>query len=168
MKTLGINQKVIDKCVADTFEGTNYQEDENYVFSQFAEEWRMYGHNLYPSVVLNSKTFRGRMTPDNVFEAICASFQDEPRECRAWQIQEGIALPVGQSTGITQKTFFEIVVVLILINLSVIIVYRKWLNRELEKDMKLQVSSAVSQYVALSKIPTLKKIESQESVDEGF
>ena len=95
MTTLGINEESVDQCIQATFESTDSYEGENYVFSKFAQEWKNYGHNMYPSMIINGKTFRGRLTPDNVFEAICASFVTEPRECRAWQEEEGIALPKG-------------------------------------------------------------------------
>jgi len=65
-----------------------------------AEDWTNYGHNLIPSININHKTFRGRLTPDNVFEGICAAFSSEPHECRVWQEELGIEVPKGQATGI--------------------------------------------------------------------
>lgn len=44
--------------------------------------------------------------------------------------------------------------------------YRKYLKQELEKDMKMQVSSAVSQYVALSKIPELNNSQGNSTVEK--
>mgnify|MGYP002632702691 CR=1 FL=1 len=84
IETLNINSDVIDKCVDNTFAGEDWEAD-NMVFSQFAQEWKNYGHNLYPSVIINGKTFRGRMTPDNVYEAVCAAYDTEPKQCRVWQ-----------------------------------------------------------------------------------
>ena len=133
-------------------------EDDNSVLRAAATEWQMYGTHLTPSVVINEKTFRGRLTPDNVFEAICASYAHEPRECRKWQEEEGIPIPIGQSTGISQKTLFMLVCTLVSVNIIIIFAYRHFLNKEMEKDMKMQVSSAVSQYVALSNIPELESI----------
>jgi len=65
-----------------------------------SEDWTNYGHNLIPSININQKTFRGRLTPDNVFEGICAAFSSEPHECRVWQEDLGIEVPKGQATGI--------------------------------------------------------------------
>jgi len=65
-----------------------------------SEDWTNYGHNLIPSININQKTFRGRLTPDNVFEGICAAFTSEPHECRVWQEELGIEVPKGQATGI--------------------------------------------------------------------
>jgi len=48
-----------------------------------------------------------------------------------------------------------IIMGLFIVNLIIIFAYRKYLNKELDKDMKIQVTSAVSQYVALSQVPEL-------------
>jgi len=54
------------------------------------------------------------------------------------------------SNSVTNRTVFLIILVLFVVNLIIIFAYRSYLNKELDKDMKIQVSSAVSQYVALS------------------
>jgi hypothetical protein len=82
-------------------------------------------------MVINGKTFRGRLNPDNVFEAICASFQHEPKQCKKWQEMEGIPIPRGQSTGISQRTLFMLILTLIIVNVLIILAYRRYLNSEL-------------------------------------
>ena len=170
MNSLKIDWDVNRKCVADSFvsdgqtESTNYQLADNMVFQQHYNDYKTYGHNLFPSMVINQKVFRGRLTPDNSFEDICASFKYEPKQCRAWQIEEGIKLPQGQSTSISKKTLYLVVCMLVLTNIVIILLYRKFLQTEMDKDMKINVSSAVSQYVALSKIPELQS--SRASQDE--
>ena len=107
-------------------------------------------------MVINGMTFNGRMTPDNVFEAICASFKVEPRQCRRFQKQHHLPTPRLISNSLTNRTVFLIILVLFVVNLVIIFAYRSYLNKELDKDMKIQVSSAVSQYVALSQVPELQ------------
>uniref|UniRef100_A0A7S3CSQ3 Vacuolar sorting receptor thioredoxin-like domain-containing protein n=1 Tax=Strombidium rassoulzadegani TaxID=1082188 RepID=A0A7S3CSQ3_9SPIT len=161
---LDIDFELVDDCVKATFEDPNdIERSNNNLLDSFAQDWMILGSHFYPAIVINDKTFRGRLTPFNAFEAICASYRDEPRECRKWQQFEGIPLPVGQSTGINQKTLFLIVVGLVLTNSLIILVYRKYLQREMEKDMKIQVSSAVSQYIALSQIPELNEASQSQS-----
>ena len=135
------------------------------VLAKFASEWRDFGHNLYPSMVINDKIFRGRLTPDNTFENICSSFERIPPPCAAWYIQEELPLPEGVSTGINRETLAIIFFVLTVASIFIILVYRSWLQRELNKDMKIQVSSAVSQYVALNQIPELQNINSTRGND---
>ena len=150
-----MNFDELEKCVAGTFEGDSMSLDDNSVLKDHANEWQKLGTHLSPAMVINNRTFRGRLTPDNVFEAICASFSHEPKQCRKWQEMEGIPIPRGQSTGITQRTLFSLILILISVNVIIILAYRRYLNNEMQRDMKLQVSSAVSQYVALSQIPEL-------------
>lgn len=84
------------------------------------------------------------MTPDNVFEDICSSFEELPRACVAWYVQEKIPLPKGATRGVNRQTLIMILAVLTLVSMVVIMVYRNWIQAELQKDMKIQVSSAVS------------------------
>jgi hypothetical protein len=115
---------------------------------------------LNPSLVINDVIFRGQMNPDNVFEAICSGFKSRPSGCTKWMMKEGmIEDPRGIDglEGISTTDLLVIIGVLVFINLILIFVYRATLNDEIKKDMKVKVSSAVSQYIALSQIPELNE-----------
>lgn len=155
MDNWGINIEKVQQCVNETFDGPNHSFDNNNVLEEHSRDWQKLGTHLYPSMVINGMTFRGRLTPDNVFEAICASFKREPRECHRFQRRHHIPLPNIQSRSLTNRAVFMIIMGLFIVNLIIIFAYRKYLNKELDKDMKIQVSSAVSQYVALSQVPEL-------------
>jgi hypothetical protein len=58
--------------------------DDNVVLRKTASEWQEYGSYLYPALTINDRTFRGRLNPENVFEAVCAAFRHEPKQCRVW------------------------------------------------------------------------------------
>jgi len=79
MREMGINVDIIRKCVKDSFMGDTPAQNDNSVFKAASEDWLALGKQLYPQIVINGMTFNGRLTPDNVFEAICASFKVEPR-----------------------------------------------------------------------------------------
>jgi hypothetical protein len=98
---LRLDFEKIETCVKDSFEGDDFSSSDNSVLRASAIEWQKFGTHLSPSIVINDRTFRGRLNPDNVFEAICAAFSHEPKACRKWQEIEGIPIPRGQSTGIT-------------------------------------------------------------------
>lgn len=117
--------------MAGTFEGEDMSKDDNAVLRESSNEWQKYGTHLSPAMVINGRTFRGRLMPDNVFEAICASFSHEPKQCRKWQEMEGIPIPRGQSTGITQRTLFTLILILISVNIIIILAYRRYLSNEL-------------------------------------
>lgn len=144
MNKLGINTDVIKKCVEETFSGSNHAINDNVVLRDAAEDWSSLGGQLYPQLVINGMNFKGRLTPDNAFEAICASFQHEPRQCHRFQKQHHLPTPHMLSNSLTNRTVFLIILVLFVVNLIIIFAYRSYLNRELDKDMKIQVSSAVS------------------------
>jgi hypothetical protein len=60
--------------VKASFEGSNMQKDDNKLLKTDAESWRAYGSAYWPSVVINDRTYRGDLVPDNVLNAICAGF----------------------------------------------------------------------------------------------
>lgn len=43
--------------------------------------WKLYGSGLYPSVVINNRTYRGQMEKLSVYNALCAGFADLPAIC---------------------------------------------------------------------------------------
>jgi hypothetical protein len=62
---------------------------------------------------------------------------------------------------------FYLIIGLVIVNVIIILCYRKYLQKELDQDMKMGVQSAVSQYVALSQVPELKNITSATSETLG-
>ena len=54
------------------------------------KKWLTYGTHMYPSVMINNSTFRGQVTPDNVFEAICSGFSEIPKPCEDWFKKQGL------------------------------------------------------------------------------
>jgi len=153
----------VDKCVHESFEttgaGPDYSKDDNKILREMQENWNNLGSHLYPSVVINGVTFRGQLSPYNVFEAICAGYRDTPTECVNFMYQEGLsplfntgemAAEVSKRNGVRQTTFMGIIALLVVGNIILVLAYRKCLQKEIQDDMKIQVSSAVSQYVALS------------------
>ena len=69
------------KCVDESFEKGTRDKADNRILAADALRWKEYGSAYWPSIVINSKTFRGDMTPDNVFGAICAGFKNPPPYC---------------------------------------------------------------------------------------
>ena len=100
------------------------------------------------------------MNPDNVFETICASFRDMPNGCYNWEEKVGII----QESGVTSKELFIIIGILVTLNVCLALAYKRFLQQELKADMKIQVSSAVSQYVALSQIPELNEAKKDDEL----
>ncbi len=77
-------------------------------------------------------------------------------------------MPLYQSKGINTRTLMVIMAILVGINICIIFFYRKYLQREMNSDMTTQVTSAVNQYVALSKIPELNKMTIETGSDSDI
>ncbi len=43
--------------------------------------WTDFGTNIYPSIVINNRNYRGQIDSLSVFNAICAAFKDPPYQC---------------------------------------------------------------------------------------
>ena len=72
-------------CVNDSFSQPEAKWEQasctNSIIDDEIAYWREFGTNIYPSLVINKKTYRGQIEPLSVFNALCASFQDPPQEC---------------------------------------------------------------------------------------
>ena len=75
-----------------------------------------------------------------------------PSGCTKWLLKEGIQV---KDVGVSTQTLVIIVASVVTLNLVLALLYKQFLNKELQSDMKVQVQSAVSQYVALSSIKEL-------------
>lgn len=123
--------------------------------------WQEYGTLYWPSVVINKRTFRGDLTAENVLEDLCANFEQKPEPCIEFYKLEKIPYHAKQkertpketvvSKSISGPLLASIIIVLVAVNICLIIAFRRCTKKEMEKDLDMQVSSAVSQYVALSK-----------------
>jgi len=155
-KSINRNFDETMKCVKDSFVSQvvgaepNMQKDDNIILKEEAEKWKALGSAYWPAIVINERTYRGDMVPDNVMTSICSAFSSEPRYCR--QFREDIGQPtVGMTgSGVTRNVLVLVVIFLVILNVFIILLYRRCQNRELKQNMQLQVNSAVSQYFALS------------------
>ena len=116
-----------------------------------ADQWIEYGTLFWPSVVINKSTFRGDITPENVVEDLCAYFKRKPKVCLDFYKEEDIQyIPIVADSKISVGLLVTIVTLLVIVNVVLIIAYRRCVKKEMEKDMGFKVSSAVSEYISLS------------------
>jgi len=156
MKALTINTDIIKDCVKASFANGDPATAENWILADLAKEWKDYGIYRFPALFINKMVFKGHLSPDNVFEAVCASFSEDPAECRRFQLRHGIPVPRYQrSSSVSRQILGITIVALLAFNCVVIYFYRKYINAELNQEMTAQVQSSVSQYIALSQVPEL-------------
>ena len=118
--------------------------------SRYSPEYR-----LYPSATINNDTFKGTVNPDNVFEAICATFESMPSGCQKELIaqgMEGIVYRRLRTGGITMnmQALRSLVIVLLVLAGVFFCWFRKRLHNQLGDEQRMHVNSAVYQYKVLS------------------
>lgn len=155
---LGLSWEETTKCVADSFtEKSNWEDAKvhNTIIDKEIEYWKDFGTNIYPSVVINKKTYRGQIDPLSVYNAICAGFQDPPQACyktlhRAPNSSINEAMSTTISDGVTVAEVLGLVFALVLLNVLVVYCCRRRARREMQSEMQMQIESQVSQYFALT------------------
>lgn len=55
----------------------------NTIIDSEIDYWRQYGSGIYPSVVVNNRTYRGQLEPLALFNALCSGFADAPKMCHS-------------------------------------------------------------------------------------
>ena len=118
--------------------------DDNVILKAEAEYKNKKGPSFYPALVINGRTYMGSLDPENVFNAICQGFKDKPHEC----LNKSFG-PMHTPEVVTTLNLLMIIAGLIVINVALILCYRKWAKREQSREMRTQITSAVAQYMAL-------------------
>jgi hypothetical protein len=99
-----------------------------------AEKWKALGSAYWPTIVINERTYRGDMIPDTVMSALCSAFNSEPSYCSAFREEIGTPL-AGTGSGVTRNVLLMIVIFLVVLNVLIILLYRRCQNRELKQNM---------------------------------
>ena len=53
----------------------------NTIIDKEIEYWKQFGSGIYPSIVINNRTYRGQIESLAVFNALCAGFSEPPSMC---------------------------------------------------------------------------------------
>ena len=146
MQKVGIITSIITSCVENSFTGSDQYIDDNRLFSE--ERILSYQFPLIftPAIFLNSVLYRGDIEASEVTLALCSSYKVPPSPCA---ITDPIEVP-SSSTHIPLWKLLVLIVFLGVIIVGVLAAYRIWLRRDMEYEMRAQVTKAVSQYHALS------------------
>lgn len=164
---LGLSWSDTQKCVRESFTGKDWISKE--VYNEMIESeikyWKEFGTTVYPSVVINKKTYRGQIEPLAVYNALCAGFKDPPPQClktlgREPKLSVEEAIAAKRGIDITKTEIVGICFVIILLNIVVVYCCRRRARRDMQNEMNMQIESAVSQYFAL----TSKNVSDQTKV----
>ena len=154
---LNISWDDTQKCVAESFSTSNpaqwgAADTTNIKIDEEIKYWKQYGTNIYPSIVINQKTYRGQIEPMSVFNAVCAGFTSPPDQClKTLHIEKTVQVEkLGEGKSTKVGAIVAIVVALILLNVLIVYCCRRKAKRDMNNEMQMQIESAVSQYFALT------------------
>jgi hypothetical protein len=178
MKEASIKFSDIDACVKASFDGENIAMARNVLLEAEQKELIESGIFFFPSIVINKQIYRGDFEAEAVMPFLCASFAEKPEACKYKPADvdpgKGDNNSSGDSSGDTKDPDSSssgsksssgsssddsgvptwLIVIIVLVGLAVLGVilylYRRWIKREMDEEMRMQVSDAVSKYIALS------------------
>ena len=135
---LGINFQDTQACVRNSFNSSDWGSNKtsNKIIDEEIDYWKTYGAGIYPSLVVNNRTYRGQLESLAVFNAICAGFANPPPMCKATlSSYQPDFLP--QEEGIKSGVIVAIVIILVLLNIIIVYCYRRYSKREMQNEMQM-------------------------------
>jgi len=149
LNSMKVSVDAVNKCVQDSFDTRDIKTCRSNRFLDEEEKaMDKDGVFLFPSVIINGFAYRGNLVPSlGVFEAICETFKDMPKVCRI-TLREPAPPPTNAPILISALVF------LVFFALFVFCCYRRYLKREMYKQMVRDVNIAVSQYIAFRETDT--------------
>ena len=144
-KKLGLNFTETQECVTASFSERNPGDwkkstSTNSLIEAEIQYMKDYGTYIFPSIVINNKTYRGQLEEEAVTNALCAGFETPPKICGQFNFSES----ASTGWGINSKTIIMVVAVLIIVNILIVYCYRRYARREMQREMHVQIESAVS------------------------
>jgi len=105
--------------------------------------------DLFPSILINNRTFLGSWKSENVLEAVCSGFKkDIPEACYT----EGVFKKVEKGLGFGFVLF--IIIIIVIINAVIFVVCRRYIMKRINdrvesNDLNSQINSVVNRYMAM-------------------
>jgi hypothetical protein len=137
MKNLGISEsdtKKIESLVQETIQNTT--EGKTSILKETAMESSELGIYFYPEATINNRNFYGLFKASEVFEMICDSLINPPKECITFIKNNNQIDTNGTSSGLW-TTIFWTVLLLTLGFIVALIVYTKFLRKEVDQQLSV-------------------------------
>lgn len=91
-------------------------------------------------ITMNNMTFRGDITAENILEDICANLKEKPQVCIDLYAELDIEFTPDKKTNvISAEMLIIIVTVLVVVNVILILAYRRCVKKEMEENMGFKV-----------------------------
>ena len=91
----------------------------------------MFGTGYYPSVSINNRTFRGDLNAESIKKTICAAFPKKPEACKHLDDPSHVIIITTDNEGISGNVLIFVVVLLVLVNVVLIVLYRRCTNKDI-------------------------------------
>ena len=155
MKSLGFKIKDIDDCYEKSFVGGVSYINDNTLLREEKEFWDANGLSYTPALIINGQLFKGDTEYKAFLTGVCAgySIKNQPSFCKD---NSG-----RQHHGIRTSTVVIILVSFFTVIVALLLAYRHFTKKSIERELKVKVNDAVKQYFALSDASTFKKNDSQ-------
>jgi hypothetical protein len=153
IEDLGVKYQALEKCVRASFEGENYIMDDNHVMKLEKDHIIENFIPFAPAIVINDQLYKGDLEADAIYKAFCAAYGwgKEPDFCKDSKDKDD---KDEKKSGTNTALIIIAVIVLILLIIAILVVYRAIVKKDLNRDMKLQVNTAVAQYFQLAETPS--------------
>jgi len=95
---------------------------------------------IYPSLIINKKTYRGQIDPLSVFNAICAGFKTAPSQCDKTLKRppnEKQFTVTEQSESVTVVEIVLLVLFVMALNAVLLYLCRRKARREMQNEMNM-------------------------------
>ena len=126
--------------------GWEKEDVRNMIIDEEISYWTDFGTNIYPSIVINNRNYRGQIDALSVFNAICAGFEEPPIYClktlhREPQNSFAEAFGLSPDDGVTLVEVTALVFGLVALNVMVVYCCRRRARREMQSEMNMQIES---------------------------
>ncbi|OMJ84893.1 hypothetical protein SteCoe_13875 [Stentor coeruleus] len=150
LTNIGIKNTLIQECIDNSVLGSDIKINDNSLLRQEREAMLARGIFFYPSLIINNQTFRGDLESVEVMTAICAGFKDQPNYCLEYFDSISDKNIDNDEGRFNPKTVALIILFSLIVFVVILFLYRKWLRRDMNQRMKIEITKAVSQYIALT------------------
>lgn len=146
-----IEEKTLEGCIQSTFDGSNHNLTDNWLLKKQRVTFKRRGIQVWPSVVINGFLYKGNVLPvTNVYEAICEAFDTMPTHCIEYFSRKKSDTVFEEADDLDLMSIVVwIGVIGIFVLLGALFFYRRWIRRELMRDLNNQVSAKISEYMSM-------------------
>lgn len=158
IKEIGLSRNLVEECVAKAYK---MDDAKNQVYTNklklLEQDYNLkkkYHIKMIPTMMVNNRTILGAWKADNLLEAVCAGLEDQPKICEEALTTLEESEVNEEVDEITWGTILFVILLVVLINVAVIYICRKYIiakvaERMHNTDINGRITNVVSSYMSL-------------------